>query len=155
MRSKIIISVIVAVVAVLVVVGLTLPPASVNAKIDNAQLTKLKGEGALIVDVRTPQEYQSGHIPDAINAPVDTIQEAAASWDKSRAIVVYCATGARSTNAAAYLAAQGFKKVYDLEKGIAFWDGETSTGQADGTAGTAVRIETKGKPVFIDFSGST
>lgn len=155
MRSKIVIGTIIAIVLVLVVIGLTLPPASVNAKIDNTQLTKLKGEGALVVDVRTPQEYESGHIPDAINAPVENIQEAAATWDKSRAIVVYCATGARSANAAAYLAAQGFKKVYDLEKGIAFWDGETSTGQASGTAGAAVTIETNGKPVFIDFSGST
>ena len=73
MRSKIVIGTVVAIVAVLVVIGLTLPTANVNAKIDNAQLTRLKGEGALVVDVRTPQEYESGHIPDAINAPVDDI----------------------------------------------------------------------------------
>lgn len=154
MQKKFLIWAILAVAAVAVVIGLTLPPASVNAKIGNDELTKLKGEGALIVDVRTPGEYASGHIPDAINVPVDTIQEVSAGWDKKKAVVVYCATGARSANAAAYLAAQGFKKVYDLEKGIAFWTGETSTAQSDGSTG-AITIETNGKPLFIDFSGST
>jgi phage shock protein E len=55
-------------------------------------------EGALIVDVRTPEEYASGHYPGAVNIPVDEIERRMNELgpDKNRPIVLYCRSGRRS-----------------------------------------------------------
>jgi rhodanese-related sulfurtransferase len=116
-------------------------------KIDSAELSVLQGKGAQIVDVRTPGEYQLGHIPGAINVPVDQLQGTAASWNKDGSYVVYCAVGSRSAAAQETMKSMGFKNVADLTGGIATW-----TGQIEKGAGTSQQtIPTSGKPVFIDF----
>ena len=43
--------------------------------------------------MRSQGEYDLGHIPGAVNVPVDTLQTAAANWDRNATYVVYCATG--------------------------------------------------------------
>lgn len=69
-------------------------------------------EGALILDVRTPGEYSSGHYPGAINIPLDQIgRRINELGDKTRPIVVYCLSGARSYSARSILMAQGFRDV--------------------------------------------
>lgn len=58
---------------------------------------KLIAEGAIIVDVRTPAEYQSGHIKGSVNIPVDTIKGKIEELkQKNKTIITCCRSGARS-----------------------------------------------------------
>lgn len=66
----------------------------------------------IIVDVRTKEEYDSGHIKDAINIPYDEIDENT-KLDKSKMIFVYCLSGGRSSKAYDTLVSLGYS-VYDL-----------------------------------------
>lgn len=79
---------------------------------DGGAEASLAGSGPIIVDVRTPMEFTMGAVPDAVNVPLDDI----ASWseqvaDKGREIVVYCASGARSSYAVRVLSQLGFTNV--------------------------------------------
>jgi phage shock protein E len=77
--------------------------------------SKVKGlldGGALVVDVRTPGEFASGHHPRAINIPVDQVESRIADFgDKNKPVVVYCASGSRSGRAKRTLEAAGFSSV--------------------------------------------
>ncbi|MEG0156379.1 MAG: rhodanese-like domain-containing protein [Anaerovoracaceae bacterium] len=66
--------------------------------------------GSVIVDVRTPQEFTAGHIPDSINIPLDTLDKAVGEGrlDKAAPLFVYCLSGARSAQAVKYLSNQGY-----------------------------------------------
>ena len=69
-------------------------------------------QGATVIDVRSPSEFASGHYPGAINIPLPDVQGRVAELgDKNKAIVVYCASGMRSAQAAKLLAAAGFTDV--------------------------------------------
>jgi rhodanese-related sulfurtransferase len=68
--------------------------------------------GALIVDVRSPGEYQTGHFPGAVNIPVDEIgQRTSELGEKDRHIVVYCRAGRRAALAKEQLEKVGFTNV--------------------------------------------
>lgn len=68
--------------------------------------------GALVLDVRTPGEYRSGHFEGALNLPLQELESRLGELkDKQRAVVVYCASGMRSAQAAKILAAAGFPDV--------------------------------------------
>jgi rhodanese-related sulfurtransferase len=69
--------------------------------------------GALVLDVRTPEEYASGHHPAAKNIPVQSLGARLAGLDRARSVVVYCRSGARSAAAKRLLDAAGFADVYD------------------------------------------
>lgn len=68
-------------------------------------LAKMNPEGVL-VDVRTPEEYRGGHLPGAVNVPLDGIQGAA--LPKEKPIYVYCHSGARSAQACRWLQQEGY-----------------------------------------------
>ena len=71
--------------------------------------------GARIVDVRTPEEFQAGHIEGAVNIPVvDLGRRMSEVGSKKQAVVVYCRSGARSASAARVLLESGFVNVVDL-----------------------------------------
>lgn len=79
-------------------------------------LSEMEGlikDGAVLVDVRTPQEYQSGHLVGAVNIPYTDIHAAAVDLlkDKSAQIIVYCTTGKRSSQAAKSLEYLGYTNV--------------------------------------------
>lgn len=76
----------------------------------------------ILLDVRTKEEYDTGHIKDAILMPIDTIKEESVKklMDKNATIFVYCRSGSRSSAAAKILVDQGYKKVYNLG-GIIDW----------------------------------
>lgn len=124
--------------------------------VNNEQFSKVRAQGVPIIDVRTPEEFAASHIPGAVNVPMDQLNDVSAGWDPAQPVAVYCATGARSANAAQILEARGFAKVYNLTQGIAAWDGETENGagSASGSAPMPLSVETNGRPVFIDFAGS-
>jgi phage shock protein E len=77
-------------------------------------------EHALLLDVRTPQEYQQGHVPSAKNIPIQEFSsrlheiEVLAGGDKTHPIVVYCESGGRAARAKRILAGAGFTKVTNL-----------------------------------------
>lgn len=82
--------------------------------------------GALVIDVRTLDEYRSGHLVGAQHIPVEDEE----LWllrteplDRDRPTVVYCRTGRRSAAAAQQLVDAGFTQVYDLG-GVEDWDDE-------------------------------
>jgi phage shock protein E len=64
---------------------------------------------ALLVDVRTPQEYAAGHVPGSVNLPVERIDTI--SWGTDRPLFVYCLSGARSGRACAWLKGRGYRAV--------------------------------------------
>jgi rhodanese-related sulfurtransferase len=87
----------------------------------------------LIVDVRRPDEFAEGHIPGAINVPVEAINTAedAAELsgdlpDQDQILLIYCRTGRRSKEASKKLAEMGYTGIYEFG-GIATWEGEVET----------------------------
>jgi rhodanese-related sulfurtransferase len=78
-------------------------------------------DGARLVDVRTPAEHKAGHIDGSINVPVQELARRVSELgDKSKPVVVYCASGVRSASAAGILRRAGFTEVHDLGS-IARW----------------------------------
>lgn len=69
--------------------------------------------GAQVIDVRSPDEFKSGHIRKAINIPLQQLQKHMASLDKQKSVIVYCASGNRSASARQLLQANGFTAVYN------------------------------------------
>lgn len=90
---------------------------SQSAKAGAASPKRDVTDAALVLDVRTPEEFASGHLDRAENIPVDEVEaqvDAIASkvgGDKTKPIAVYCASGARSARAKAMLEKAGFTKV--------------------------------------------
>ena len=72
-------------------------------------------ENAILLDVRTPEEYRTGHIPGSRNIPFGSIQTVAGIIaDKSTPIFVHCLSGGRSGQAAAILKRMGYKNVTNI-----------------------------------------
>lgn len=118
--------------------------------IDNKAAQSLLGKGVRIVDVRTASEFEAGHIPNAENVPLDQLASAMGSWDPAKPILVYCATGSRSAEAMRILASAGFTTVYNLENGIADWNGDVTSGPGGAVAG-ALTPSASGLPVLYEF----
>ncbi len=80
------------------------------------------GEDAahILVDVRTPTEFESGHIPGAINIPVDSLANELDQLPADQDIVVYCQSGNRSVRASRILSDAGYGSIFDLG-GIIQW----------------------------------
>ena len=78
---------------------------------------------AVILDVREQQEYDSGHIPNAVLLPVGSITEQTTAEvipDKETVVLVYCRSGNRSKTASAALVELGYSKIYEFG-GIKSW----------------------------------
>ena len=81
-------------------------------------------DGAVLLDVRPPDEYWQGHIPGSKNVPFQSISKVAGMIDnKSTPIFVHCLSGARSRQAAAILQQMGYTNVKDIG-GIAAYSGK-------------------------------
>ncbi|MFN3315435.1 MAG: rhodanese-like domain-containing protein, partial [Raineya sp.] len=80
---------------------------------------------AIIIDVRTPMEYNEGHIKNSklIDISNRDFEEQIEKLDKSKAYYVYCRSGGRSSNASQIMVEKGFTKVYNLQGGIIAWAG--------------------------------
>ncbi len=77
-----------------------------------------------LLDVRTPEEYATEHIGNAVNVNWngDDFITKASKYDKSKPVFVYCKVGGRSAQAADKLAELGFKEIYNLDGGIMKWN---------------------------------
>ena len=79
--------------------------------------------GAVLLDVRTPEEFRGGHIPDSKNVPLQTIDKVASvAENKDTVLFVYCHSGARSRQAAGLLQRMGYRNVNNIG-GIAAYAG--------------------------------
>ena len=78
---------------------------------------------ALVLDVRDPGEFKSGHIRNARNIPLSQLKDRVKELEKQKArpIIVSCASGNRSHNASRVLRQHGFNEVFALRKGLAGW----------------------------------
>jgi len=83
----------------------------------------LENEQPLLLDVRTRAEYERGHLAGSILIPVQELQRRAVELDayKDRDILLYCATGNRSTVASKILIDRGFKHISNMRHGIVAW----------------------------------
>ena len=88
-----------------------------------------KDKTILLLDVRTPEEYEKKHIPNAVLLPIDEIKKGNLSplTDKNQKILIYCWTGRRAENAAAILVDSGYTNVFEFG-GLVDW-----TGAVEGT----------------------
>lgn len=85
-------------------------------------------QNAVLLDVRTGDEYQSRHIPGSINIPLDNFQSIERKIPhKETPLYVYCLSGARSSKAVRFLKRHGYTDVTDLG-GIRDYRGETESG---------------------------
>ena len=97
----------------------------------NQQLTDFMAQGqGVVLDVRTAAEWeQLGHIPSAILIPIQELMMRVGELNKEQPLAVICEHGVRSWNAAQWLESQGFKSVFNHEKGMAEWVGERAFGE--------------------------
>lgn len=82
------------------------------------------GKDVQLVDVRTPGEYNAGHIDDAVNFDLskrNTFLEQIETLDKGQPVYVYCLVGSRSAFAAKILRSKGFTKIFDYSGGYNDW----------------------------------
>lgn len=95
---------------------------------DEAITMMEEGSGYIILDVRTPGEFEEKHIPGAINVANETIgtDEIPELPDKDQLILVYCRSGNRSKQASEKLVALGYTNIVEFG-GINDWPGETVT----------------------------
>jgi len=110
-----------------------------SASLEKAEAVKITAEKAkemmdkgavTIVDVRTQEEYDAGHIPNAILVPNETIgtDDIPALPDKKAVLLVYCRSGRRSAEASKKLAENGYENVYDFG-GIKDWPYDVTGGK--------------------------
>jgi len=106
---------------ILLIFGFSFAYQDLNAKQFYEMMQKEKD--VIILDVRTPQEYQEGHISNAINIPVQILGQQLDKLKnfKDKKILVYCRSGNRSAIASQILDRAGFKNVYNLKGGLFEW----------------------------------
>ena len=92
-------------------------------EISDIQFTEIQDSDYILVDVRTTEEYESGHIQDAVNFDFysESFQNDILTLDKSSSIILYCRTQNRSTKTANYLKENGYKEITVLAGGITTW----------------------------------
>jgi len=105
----------IAIVAAILALGLIIHFARLAGTISGEEARRLVASGARLVDVRTKGEFSSGHLPGAVNIPVQTLSSGLkALGDPGKPIVVYCLSGARSGRAKSVLESRGFGAVHNL-----------------------------------------
>lgn len=115
---------------------------------------------AMILDVRTPEEYNKGHLQNAVNFDWNgnDFKEKTATLGKSQTLFVYCLSGGRSSDAIKQLRLDGFENIYELKGGIMKWRAAnlplTNNSASQGKGMSMAEYEALGKSdkmVLIDF----
>ncbi|MBI5431191.1 MAG: rhodanese-like domain-containing protein [Nitrosomonadales bacterium] len=91
-----------------------------NISVAELEMLLQKG-GVRLVDVRTDAEMAQGKIPQGEPLPLHLVPLRMGEMDKDVTTVFYCRSGGRSAQAAAFVAANGFADVYNLQGGIIAW----------------------------------
>ena len=111
-------------IAILLITLLTLAGCSANGyrNINAEEAKKLIDAGGVkIVDVRTPHEFNEGHIQGAQLIELNQVAAKSASWPKDEKILFVCASGSRSAAAAQMMVEKGYTQVYNLAGGVYQW----------------------------------
>lgn len=117
-------------IAILVVAGIAVMLAQQTQSFDGAiglqQLEQNLGQDPyhyIVLDVRTPEEFRAGHIPFAINVPIDQLPRRLGEFEsvKDRQFALVCESGGRSSKGVTLLKQNGFKSVVDVPDGTAGW----------------------------------
>ncbi len=86
------------------------------------QVTQLiNSKNAIIVDIRPPEEFAKGSLPNARNLPADKVQARTGELKKDKPLIVVCANGKDAGKVAAQLRSSGFNEVFVLGGGLAAW----------------------------------
>ncbi|MDQ7002051.1 MAG: rhodanese-like domain-containing protein [Ghiorsea sp.] len=104
----------------------TPPEGSSLATVQEAHEVLLKGQKAepfLFLDVRTPGEYQGGHVPTAKNIPVQVLAQRLAEVPKDKKVFVYCESGVRSSKATQILVDAGYTNIINMKASMRGWRG--------------------------------
>ena len=113
-----------AVLAAMVVLGFELRArVQAFAALSASQAVRLMNQGALVIDLRSRQLYDAGHIVDSRNVPMPELESQADALKKwrERNVITYCDTGADGASAARSLTKLGFTKVFNLQGGLNAW----------------------------------
>ncbi|MCQ5365854.1 rhodanese-like domain-containing protein [Anoxybacillus salavatliensis] len=94
-----------------------------NISVDEAAQMIQKGD-VVVLDVRTEEEYASGHIPGAMLLPLQQLQERINELKKDETYIVVCRSGNRSAQASELLAKEGFTNIYNMTGGMNEWNGD-------------------------------
>ena len=101
------------------------PPSTGVTDVDVAAFKKLQqgNPDAVVLDVRTPEEFAQGNIEGAVNIDVKNpnFSGQIKGLDKDKTYMVYCRTGRRSTTACQMMQNEGFKNLYNLQGGFVAW----------------------------------
>ena len=114
----VILGVLLAVVAFAEDPGTTKAP-SISATELNARLES--GDAPVVIDVRSPEEYVTGHVPGSVNIPYDQVAERIGEVDAPHGVALYCMVGPRARKGESALLAAGYESVLHLEGGLAAW----------------------------------
>ena len=86
------------------------------------QATQLiNSKNAIVVDIRPPEEFAKGSLPNARNFPPAKLKDGTGALKKDKPVIVVCANGRAASGAAAQLRASGFNEVFVLGGGLAAW----------------------------------
>ena len=93
------------------------------AALSAMQAVRLMNQGALMLDLRSKEAFEAGHIGDARNIPAAELAAAADTLKKwrDRAVITYCDSGVSGAGAARTLTKLGFTKVFNLDGGLNAW----------------------------------
>jgi len=96
------------------------------ASISPQDLVRLVNQGALVIDLRAPEQYKAGHVSGARLMSGEQMQKAADTLKKhkEKPVVVYDDSGSLGSSAVRQLASQGFKKAFNLRGGLTAWRSE-------------------------------
>ncbi|MGF1569160.1 MAG: rhodanese-like domain-containing protein [Nodosilinea sp.] len=107
------------------------PIAMANLNLTPAEAQRLiqanpQGADVVILDVRTPDEFATGHLAEAVNLDYhsDTFRQQIAQLDSAKTYLIYCRTGVRSDRTLALMQELGFQHLYNLLGGIVRWQEE-------------------------------
>jgi len=94
--------------------------------VSTADAVRLINKGALVIDVRKPEEFAAGHIVNARNLALDRLQQDqdAVSKKKDKILLTVCATGASAGRAAGLLRKAGYENAFSIKGGLAGWRAE-------------------------------
>lgn len=92
------------------------------------EIVNKKEKDPIIIDVREPEEYIEGHIPNIPLIPMQQLPAMIEDFDTEKEYIFVCRSGSRSQNVARYLKENGFQKVHNYAEGMLGWEGDIATG---------------------------
>lgn len=92
------------------------------AQISAGEAHARQSDGAVIVDVREPDEWRQGHIPGAVHIPLGQLGRHITRYDHSKELIMVCRSGNRSAAAVGALTQAGYQQVTNLQGGMIAWN---------------------------------